>query len=502
MTVWIDGGTESTTEFRLEELEKARELLNDAHLRTGDAMYWYRRAQDKIIPFAFFSFSILQAQVAIGGVFGHLVKLNFDTLKNVLRLDLAIQTYEDSERQVDEAVDYVRSEQPVLAAFLDATDESPKFTTETYEVGVQNLPSTALAAALLLFRPAGIGLKLLEGGAWVVSEGVGAVGIDDPVGKAISTLEASGIEVPDGADLTLILGEVLAFQFGLVNHQPINVERTEELGYRGVSGEVTDLVEMSRELTNSPLSPDTQGEITIAEMAAPDGSKTYVVTFPGTNTWISEENPFAMTGVAEGLNHGSPQVAKATLESLHAIGAEEGSRVILNGYSQGGVHAANLAGNAEFRAQYNVEQVVTVGSPVGKIEIPEDVKAIHIEHAEDPIPSADGVRNPVSPSRVTAYLSGYVNPDEALSIDPLSAHSVDNYHYQSKQLTFEDSEAITTANAAYAGAAGVATAATVHRVSWKRARGSKWVMPLIGAMELTGKVMLEVKKQEKATARN
>lgn len=451
MTVWVEGGTSSTTEFRREELEKARALLNDAHAHLTEAESWYLKAQGKTAPFGLFHPAVEPVSMTLWRVISNVDKLRFDTAKNLTRLDLAIQTYEGSERLVVEAIDRVRSDHPLASLLLDLLDESPQLSTESGELIMRRWPSFAQEAIMLLF-PALNASSLVEK----------AESVRGPVEEFLGVSEEN---VPEN---TVRAAEWIAERFDLVEHLPINVVRAEDMGYREFRGDLSDLVAMSRELDQTSVPKETAGQVMIAEVEGLAGGKTYVVTLPGTTSLDSLENPFSMTGIAEGMLHGSPHVAQATMESLEAVGAPAGSRIILNGYSQGGIHAANLAGNEALRSRYDVSQIVTVGSPVASIEIPEDVKALHIEHIDDAVPASDGARNPATPNRVTAYLSGYANPDDHLALDPLSAHRLENYHLQSKQLTFDDSPGTVEANAALAGAAGIASVAKIHRVTWKR----------------------------------
>ncbi len=81
-----------------------------------------------------------------------------------------------------------------------------------------------------------------------------------------------------------------------------------------------------------------------------DGQKAYVVVIPGTQAGgdMGGNNPFDEAGIAEGLGHRSAEVNAAVLEALQAAGAENGAPVVAVGYSQGGIHAMNLATNDLF----------------------------------------------------------------------------------------------------------------------------------------------------------
>ena len=165
-----------------------------------------------------------------------------------------------------------------------------------------------------------------------------------------------------------------------------------------------------------------------------DAGPVHVVTFPGTQ---AEEaggeglNPWDAGGLAEGLGLGSQHVAAATLEALEAAGAQPGDRLVLTGYSQGGVHAANAAVDPRIAAAYRVDYVVTTGSPVGNVPLPDTVRGLHLEHVDDPVPGADGVPNPDTRNQVTIYLDGYAPDTDRNAGGFGAAHGLGNYTFLS-----------------------------------------------------------------------
>jgi len=165
-----------------------------------------------------------------------------------------------------------------------------------------------------------------------------------------------------------------------------------------------------------------------------DAGPVHVVTFPGTQTDESLGaglNPWDAGGVAEALGLGSQHVAAATLEALEASGARPGEPLVLTGYSQGGVHAANVAVDPRVSAAYKVDYVVTTGSPVGNVPLPETVRGLHLEHVDDPVPGADGIPNPDTRNQVTVYLDGYAPGTDRNAGGFGAAHGLGNYAYLS-----------------------------------------------------------------------
>ncbi|WP_051476743.1 hypothetical protein [Arthrobacter sp. Br18] len=123
-----------------------------------------------------------------------------------------------------------------------------------------------------------------------------------------------------------------------------------------------------------------------------------------------------------------PAVARALEDS----GAQPGDRLMVAGYSQGGLHAMNLAADSGLAATYDVGLVVTVGSPTGW-EGSVRTEYLHLEHANDAVHGVDAAPNPDEQHRVTVNLAHPVpklgeGPDgevEGKGLGP--AHKLANY---------------------------------------------------------------------------
>jgi pimeloyl-ACP methyl ester carboxylesterase len=84
---------------------------------------------------------------------------------------------------------------------------------------------------------------------------------------------------------------------------------------------------------------------------------------------------------------------RLVLQAMQQAGIPPGAPVMLGGHSQGGIIAASLASDAAVRGQYNIRAVVTEGSPIGRHPIPDDIRVLAIENAQDPVPKLDGESN-------------------------------------------------------------------------------------------------------------
>ena len=101
-----------------------------------------------------------------------------------------------------------------------------------------------------------------------------------------------------------------------------------------------------------------------------------------------------MEGIADGFGLESDNFVDPLDEALEISGAKEGDEVILSGYSQGGIHVAQLMKNKFLKHKYKMNKVLTLGSPIGNIDLPEDVRSLHVEDRKDMVPGTDGTANP------------------------------------------------------------------------------------------------------------
>lgn len=224
------------------------------------------------------------------------------------------------------------------------------------------------------------------------------------------------------------------------------------------------------------------GALLVTTVDTPSGP-VHVLTLPGTQLRHGDApgsghgsaphaNPWDAGGIVEGMGLGSQHVAAAALEALDRVGAQSGDRLVLAGYSQGGIHAANLAVEPRLAAAYDVEQVFTVGSPVGNMDLPAGVRALHVEHVDDPVPGTEGATNPDTRNRVTVYLDGYGGGVDRGQGGFGAAHDLENYSIELSGLRASTDPALVEAGAALGAVFAGATAATTRTVSLRRTGAS------------------------------
>ena len=258
--------------------------------------------------------------------------------------------------------------------------------------------------------------------------------------------------------------------------RPVTVEKSPRSGARiPVDGSVAGLLERSAVL----LEENDPGVVEILRIDREDGP-VFVVTLPGTQPGgrTAGANPFDSFGNAEGRAYQSRYIAAAVAEALRQAQAEAGDAVILVGYSQGGIHAANAAGQIQDATGVEVKYILTAGAPAGDAEIPPGVNALHLEHQQDWVPGIDGTSNPDAPNRVTMTIDEPVRGTPGDSgLGP--AHKLPVYL---EGAAAADSSADPSLRATVAGVAGVVGTGSIatrelYRFSRKAPRPATRVVP-------------------------
>ncbi len=202
------------------------------------------------------------------------------------------------------------------------------------------------------------------------------------------------------------------------------------------------------------------------------GEATYVVVLPGTQAsgrYAGGDNPFDEAGIVEGMLYGSEELNQAVLDALALAGAEHGAGVVAVGYSQGGIHAMNLASDPRVLEQYDVKYVLTAGSPVAGTRPGEEVSTLHLEHEADWVPGSDGVANPETRNRVTVSMSTPVSSREDKGLGP--GHSFDGYQEAARLVADSSDPSLVNSTAVLAGVLGPGGTATATRFSLSRTKG-------------------------------
>ncbi|MFT4471967.1 hypothetical protein ACMX2H_18850 [Arthrobacter sulfonylureivorans] len=224
------------------------------------------------------------------------------------------------------------------------------------------------------------------------------------------------------------------------------------------------------------------GTVEILELES-GGQKRWVVALPGTQaagTVQPTENPFDESGIAEAVTAGSPFVADAVSRALREAGAGADDLVVLTGYSQGGIHAMNLAADPAFLAEHNVGFVLTAGSPVAGIAAGPGIRSVHLKHVQDWVPGADAGPNPDRREQITVTLTDHVATPDGADVGLGPGHDLQNYVQGARQLEGSADPSVQDA-AAYLGAALAGGAARQHLFSLRRAQPDGGQTPRAGS---------------------
>jgi pimeloyl-ACP methyl ester carboxylesterase len=213
-----------------------------------------------------------------------------------------------------------------------------------------------------------------------------------------------------------------------------------------------------------------EGEIEVVRLDNP-GRTSWAVLLPGTQTTVPTggSNPFDEAGVADAMGYGSENTAAAIRQALHEAGVEAGEQIAIVGYSQGGIHAMNLAQDRAFLADFDVRFVLTAGSPVGGATAEPGIASLHLEHEHDVVPGMDGLPNPDAKDRVTVTLSNPLSlgPMDEVGLGP--GHKLPIYLEGAEAVAASGHPSLVASTAALAAVTGAGGASGVTRIRLERA---------------------------------
>lgn len=165
--------------------------------------------------------------------------------------------------------------------------------------------------------------------------------------------------------------------FGALGDTPVQIAKQIEGPSPAPPESLSDLGDRVKQMEDDGV------QILVENYELMGGGRVATVYVDGTIDWslFATDQPFDMSanvnGVAELDNAGYQSLRKVLLDQ----GLDDGTPVQLIGFSQGALHAVTLAKTGEF----NVQTLVTVGSPGGHIEVDSTIRGIAIGHVEDPV---------------------------------------------------------------------------------------------------------------------
>jgi hypothetical protein len=176
--------------------------------------------------------------------------------------------------------------------------------------------------------------------------------------------------------------------------------------------------------------------VQVLKVRQPDGSLSYIVQIPGTQEMTTLAHGGTLLDMDSNVNlmylNGQTdraQVQRQVEAAMAAAGIRPGDPVMLTGHSQGGIIAASIAANPE--RDWNIRSVVTAGSPIARIPIPDGVQVMSLEHDQDAVPRLDGRSNPGTATWTTVQ-------DDSDAGNVGDAHSLDSYTNLAERIDASD----------------------------------------------------------------
>lgn len=255
---------------------------------------------------------------------------------------------------------------------------------------------------------------------------------------------------------------------GLLVPGPVSWTQTDESTVQNYDGTLSSLIDrndLGQIIDGQPQA----GMIEVLKIEDENGVR-FAVTIPGTQgaSPIAGENPLDPTGIAEAMTADSQYLTAGVLRALRDAGATAGDSVLLNGHSQGGLHAYAIAGNPAFLAGYEPKFVVTTGAPTANMDLPAQTVALSLEQEGDIVPLLDLRSNPDARNRVTVSFSTPVLTPSGAEPKLSDAHGLHNYSRKAEVL--ESSEHVSIAPVVRGIAAFVPAGATITSYKYRGER--------------------------------
>jgi pimeloyl-ACP methyl ester carboxylesterase len=247
---------------------------------------------------------------------------------------------------------------------------------------------------------------------------------------------------------------------------PVRVAAVDDPPVLAPAGSVAGLIGLVMRSDDWPgpdgTAPAPSGTVTVQRLDHADGTRSWVVAIPGTQTWLpGSDNTLDGESDLQVLAGAADSATAGVLGAMAAAGIPDDEPVVLVGHSLGGMVAMSVAAVAAGAGAYRVGAVVTAGSPTVARAVPAAVPVIRLEHDEDAIPQLDG-----EPTRV----AGNVTRVGRAMGDTVYAHGIEEYRTTARLL---DEAAATAPGSAPAvekvtavlGGQGTAATTTQYRMT-------------------------------------
>jgi hypothetical protein len=250
-----------------------------------------------------------------------------------------------------------------------------------------------------------------------------------------------------------------------------NLGSTESTVKPGLAG-LIDGVDIADQHTKSGTP-----SIMVSRIETPGGgAPSWVVSIPPTNEILGYSSFFDLIMDLQLMGAWEDNdMANAVLEAMDDAGVQKGEQIAIIGYSLGGIAAANVSRNKKFRERYSSPNLITLGSPIASIDIPEDTQVLALEHRQDVLAALAGRSNANTPNMttVTRDLAQSSDPSEVKAAgDPwgASAHDKSFYRATLEMVDAMDDASVNAFRAAVAPAipAGATMVTTQYEVKRKK----------------------------------
>lgn len=174
---------------------------------------------------------------------------------------------------------------------------------------------------------------------------------------------------------------------------------------------------------------DAEGNAVLDAQGIPVIEEAYTVQIPSTQEW----NPFAgavpndLTADLLAVHGDQTALMDAVFDAMEKEGIPTGPGappVMTTGFSLGGITAAAMAADPR---GYNIQQVVTAGSPISETAIPVGVDVTALAADEDLVAVATGGQNPETWTTVGGSGSHLSGESESTTMNALNVHNANRY---------------------------------------------------------------------------
>jgi len=176
------------------------------------------------------------------------------------------------------------------------------------------------------------------------------------------------------------------------------------------TGDVAGVGALMRSLHTTADKPGGAIDIRRVATRGPGGAArtAYIVNIPGTDSWLPPPAQWRsrsardLGGNLRLVGDQSTVYSRGVLQAMERAGVPRSAPVMLVGHSQGGMTAYRIAADqsrlcatgARHGQPFNITHVITAGSPLATMTVPDGVRVLSLEASGDVVPDLDGAPNP------------------------------------------------------------------------------------------------------------